>query len=231
MKALSYLTTLVILVNVVFVESASSAGPSPKFSVGCFDYSTTGVDSLGRYIEYQPTVTSKFYGKTATIKTYVNEVLTNTLKFSRKSSSYSRLERFDLKARFYEDQVNLGKNEFKFVFRDSQNRSSVWKCETELYETSFGRSISSSGFGINRIGCSYNGIRLYGKVQIVDYFPDLKVQVVNYFPDLNVQRTDFFPTSCGKWQFVDYFPDFTVQFVNYFPDLKIRFVDYFPGIP
>lgn len=228
---LTYLISFVALFNLAFVESASGAGPSPKFNVGCFDYSTTGLDSLGRYIEYQPTVTANFYGKKATIRTYLNEVLTNTLKFSRNSSSYSRVERFDVKARFYEDQVSLGKNEFKFVFRDSRNRGSTWICETELYETSFGRGLSGSGFGVNKIGCSYNGIRLYGRVQIVDYFPDLKVQIVNYFPDLNVQKTDYFPTSCGKWQFVDYFPDFTVQFVNYFPDLKIRFVDYFPGIP
>lgn len=220
-----------ILFNIAFAGSARSAGPAPKFNVGCFDYSTTGVDSGGRYIEYQPTVTANFYGKKATIKTYINEVLANTSRISRNSSKYSRVERFDLQARFYQDQVYLGKNEFKFVFRDSQNRGSTWICETNLYETSFGGGLSGGGFGIGKSSCSYNGIKLYGRVQIVDYFPDLKVQVVNYFPDLNVQRTDFFPTSCGKWQFVDYFPDFTVQFVNYFPDLKIRFVDYFPGIP
>ena len=227
----AFLSSFVFLFNTAFAGSASSAGPTPKFNVGCFDYSTNGVDSGGRYIEYRPTVTANFYGKKATIKTYINEVPANTLRISRNSSKYSRVERFDLQARFYEDQVYLGKNEFKFVFRDSQNRGSTWICETNLYETSFGGGLSGGGFGIGKSGCSYNGIKLYGRVQIVDYFPDLKVQVVNYFPDLNVQRTDYFPTSCGKWQFVDYFPDFTVQFVNYFPDLKIRFVDYFPGIP
>jgi len=230
-KLLTHLSLFVILFNILFIGGASGAKPAPKFNVGCFDFSTTGADSGGRYIEYQPTVTANFYGKKATIKTYINDVLSNTLKISRNSSTYSRTERFDLKARFYESQVPLGKNEFKFVFRDSKNRGSTWICETKLYETSFGRGLSSSGFGLDRFGCSYNGIRLYGRVQVVDFFPDLKVQVVNSFPDLNVQKTDFFPTSCGKWQFVDYFPDFTVQFVNYFPDLRIRFVDFFPGTP
>jgi hypothetical protein len=34
--------------------------------------------------------------------------------------------------------------------------------------------------------CTYKGIRLYGKVQIVTSFPDFKVQMVNSFPDLKV---------------------------------------------
>ena len=63
-------------------------------------------------------------------------------------------------------------------------------------------------------------IYLYGKVQEVSSFPDIKVQVVSSFPD-----------NIGEWQFVDSFPDFTVQFVDSFPDIKIKFVDSFPGIP
>ena len=68
-------------------------------------------------------------------------------------------------------------------------------------------------------GCTYKGKKLFGKVQVVDFFPDIKVQVVDFFPDLKVQRVDFFPTSCGKWQFVDFFPDIKVQFVDFFPGL------------
>ena len=77
-------------------------------------------------------------------------------------------------------------------------------------------SSSSSKLG----GCMFKGKKLYGKVQIVDYFADIKVQVVDYFPDLKVQKVDYFANSCGKWQFVDYFAD-----------IKIQFVDYFPGLP
>ena len=68
--------------------------------------------------------------------------------------------------------------------------------------------------------CTWNGIPLYGKVKIVNAFPDLKVKVVSVFPD-----------SCGKWQFVEHFEDFTIQFVDSFPDLKIQFVESFPGKP
>lgn len=75
------------------------------------------------------------------------------------------------------------------------------------------------------------GIRLWGKVQVVKSFPDLKVQVVNSFPDLKVQKVRSFPDKLGKWQFVDSFPDFKIQFVDSFPDLKIQFVDSFPGKP
>lgn len=78
--------------------------------------------------------------------------------------------------------------------------------------------------------CTYNGIKLYGKVQVVDSFPDIKVQVVNSFPDLKVQKVDSFADSCGKWEFVDSFPDFKIQYVVSFPDIKIQFVDSFPGI-
>ncbi len=79
--------------------------------------------------------------------------------------------------------------------------------------------------------CSYRGKRLYGKVKVVNSFPDIKVQVVRSFPDLKVQKVRSFPDSCGKWQFVDSFPDLKVQFVDSFPDVKIQYVDSFPGRP
>jgi len=78
--------------------------------------------------------------------------------------------------------------------------------------------------------CSWNGIPLYGKVQIVDAFPDIKIQVVDAFPDIKIKWVDAFPSSCGKWQKVDAFPDFKIQFVDAFPDLKIKEVDAFPGM-
>jgi hypothetical protein len=79
--------------------------------------------------------------------------------------------------------------------------------------------------------CAVKGVRLYGKVKVVESFPDLRVQVVDSFPGLKVQVVTAFPTTCGKWQFVDNFPDFTIQYVESFPDIKIMFVNAFPGIP
>jgi len=80
-------------------------------------------------------------------------------------------------------------------------------------------------------GCSYNGKRLYGKVQKVTAFADIKVQAVTAFPDLKVQLVTAFPDACGKWEYVTAFPDFTIELVTAFPDIKVEFVTAFPGVP
>lgn len=77
----------------------------------------------------------------------------------------------------------------------------------------------------------FNGIRLAGKVRVVQSFPDIRVQVVSAFPDLRVQTVNYFPDNIGQWQFVDYGEDFTIQFVDSFPDIRIQFVNSFPGVP
>lgn len=71
---------------------------------------------------------------------------------------------------------------------------------------------------------------LYGKVQIVNSFPDIKVQIVNSFPDVKVKVVNSFPTDCGKVQIVNSFPDVKVQIVNSFPDIKVQVVESFPGV-
>ncbi|MCC7273433.1 MAG: hypothetical protein IT561_12260 [Alphaproteobacteria bacterium] len=84
---------------------------------------------------------------------------------------------------------------------------------------------------VDPAGCTLAGKRLWGKVQAVGSFPDLKVQVVASFPDLRVQQVTSFPDRCGKWQMVTAFPDLKVQFVDSFPDLRIQYVTSFPGVP
>ena len=79
--------------------------------------------------------------------------------------------------------------------------------------------------------CTYKGKKLYGKVQFVTSFPDIKIQYVTSFPDLKVQMVNSFPNSCGKWQPVTSFPDIKVQIVNSFPDIKVQIVNSFPGVP
>jgi hypothetical protein len=74
-------------------------------------------------------------------------------------------------------------------------------------------------------------IKLHGKYQVVESFPDLKVQIVSSFPDLKVKQVTSFPDDCGEWQAVESFPDFKVQFVESFPDLEIQYVENFPGVP
>lgn len=71
--------------------------------------------------------------------------------------------------------------------------------------------------------------KLYGKIQVVDNFPDVKVQKVEHFPDIKVKWVEHFPDAPGKWQKVDHFPDFKVQFVEHFPDYKVQVVEHFPG--
>jgi len=84
---------------------------------------------------------------------------------------------------------------------------------------------------INFEDCTFNGFPLYGKIQVVDSFPDIKVQIVESFPDLKVKIVESFPDDCGEWKFVESFPDVKIQFVDSFPDIKIKFVESFPGKP
>jgi hypothetical protein len=77
--------------------------------------------------------------------------------------------------------------------------------------------------------CTFKGIPLHGRVQVVHSFGDIKVQVVRSFPDLRVEKVASFPSRCGQWEFVTSFPDFTIEEVSSFPDLKIEYVDSFPG--
>ena len=90
---------------------------------------------------------------------------------------------------------------------------------------------TSASAGVVGASCTLKGIKLQGKVQVVENFPDLKVQVVTHFPDLKVKTVQHFPDDCGEWQFVEHFPDFKIQYVEHFPDLKIQRVEHFPGVP
>ena len=91
--------------------------------------------------------------------------------------------------------------------------------------------VAVAGSKVNKNSCTYSGKKLYGKVQVVNSFPDLKVEVVRSFPDLKVEKVTSFPSRCGQWQFVTSFPDIKIQFVTSFPDIKIEYVTSFPGVP
>ena len=70
---------------------------------------------------------------------------------------------------------------------------------------------------------------LFGKIKLVNSFPDVKVKAVGSFPDIKVKVVESFADSPGEWKIVQSFPDYKVQFVDAFPDYKIKFVDAFPG--
>jgi hypothetical protein len=92
-------------------------------------------------------------------------------------------------------------------------------------------SFAQSNGGFNEEDCSFNGIKLYGKIQFVESFPDITIKVVESFPDLKVKIVDSFPNECGEWQIVDSFPDIKIKIVESFPDIEIKFVESFPGVP
>ncbi len=71
--------------------------------------------------------------------------------------------------------------------------------------------------------------KLFGKIQIVTSFGDVKVEVVDDFPDIKVQKVDAFADDPGEWEMVEHFPDFKVEVVDAFADYKIKYVDSFPG--
>ncbi|ACT13860.1 MULTISPECIES: hypothetical protein [Pectobacterium] len=71
--------------------------------------------------------------------------------------------------------------------------------------------------------------KVYGRIQIVDSFPDYRVQIVNAHEHLRVQEVTAFANRAGEWEIVDNFPDFKIQIVDVHPDFKIRLVDHFPG--
>ena len=89
--------------------------------------------------------------------------------------------------------------------------------------------------GINKDNCTYvtkdgKTFNLYGKVKIVEHFPDIKVQIVDSFEDLDVKIVESFPDQCGKIKLVESFPDVKVQIVEHFPDIKVKLVESFPGV-
>jgi len=50
----------------------------------------------------------------------------------------------------------------------------------------------------------YKGIKLCGKVKVVEHSADIKVQVVNSFPDLKVKVVESFPDDIGEWKYQTY---------------------------
>ncbi|GJQ43689.1 MAG: hypothetical protein JETCAE03_31870 [Ignavibacteriaceae bacterium] len=93
--------------------------------------------------------------------------------------------------------------------------------------------ISTSIFAqskIDRRTCTYDGKKLYGKVQFVEDFPDITIQVVEDLPDIDVRMVENFPSKCGEWQLVEHFPNLRVKIVEHNADIKVRFVKHFPGL-
>jgi len=77
--------------------------------------------------------------------------------------------------------------------------------------------------------CTCKGIKLWGKVKIVENFENFKVKIVENFEDIRID-TNNYPYKCGQWQFVNYHEDFSVKFVDYHEDFSIKFDKHFYGL-
>lgn len=84
--------------------------------------------------------------------------------------------------------------------------------------------------GFDKSTCTFKGKKLYGKIQYVTSFPDVKILIVDAFADIEVKKVDAFADDCGEWQEVTSFPDIKVQIVTAFPDVKVKYVNAFPGM-
>lgn len=126
-----------------------------------------------------------------------------------------------------DSEENVDLIAFQHKTTDNEN---VWYSETDVtIDESLTAETATSDDTVT--DCKCNGVSLYGKVKIVESFPDFKVKIVESFPDLKVKLVDVFPDSCGKWKIVESFPDFTIQIVESFPDFTIKMVENFPGMP
>lgn len=83
---------------------------------------------------------------------------------------------------------------------------------------------------VDKNKCTCNGFPLYGRVQVVEYAPDIEVKVVEFDPDLEVNVVEFGADECGLWKFVDIDPDIRIRFVDNGADLSIRFEEYSHGL-
>lgn len=88
---------------------------------------------------------------------------------------------------------------------------------------------TDAGPALDKTACTFKGKKLYGKIQYVDSFPDVKIREVTALPDLKVVKVSSLPTRCGEWQVVDTFPNTRVKVVTAFEDLQVEYVTSFPG--
>lgn len=85
--------------------------------------------------------------------------------------------------------------------------------------------------GIDPVTCTFRGHKLFGHVQYVDSFPDVKVRVVTSLPDFRVQSVSSLATRCGEWIEDNSSFGLRVKRVDSFADLDIKYVTSFPGLP
>lgn len=77
--------------------------------------------------------------------------------------------------------------------------------------------------------CVINGYKLYGRIEFVTEFEDIRVKLVDEFADLDVKKVNYTADQCGEWQVVEDLPELKVKIVNSGEDIRVRFVNEFEG--
>jgi hypothetical protein len=254
MRKFSHALLLVLFFGSLEMSVADAAGTSPKLSVNCGQI--TGLyDQNGTYGLFKPVVTVSYYGSPLTVTSYFYR----TAK-TKKSDTGQLITTFTNKApstRYFSSKVDIQHKVLqfnqpqtgylKFVIEavDKLKRKASFTCIYKDYRYStavvpnYGGGGGSSGNfsrGFNRLACTYDGKKLYGKVYFTKYSfdADFKVYITNYSfdSDLKVYLTDysFDANSCGKWNVTNYSfdADFKVYLTDYSfdSDFKIYETDY-----
>ena len=76
----------------------------------------------------------------------------------------------------------------------------------------------------------FRGIRLCGRVKVVEHAADFDVRVVDSGADLDVRAVRKYASNPSEWQFVNSAADFTIRFVEHAPDFDIKFVERYPEV-
>ena len=87
-------------------------------------------------------------------------------------------------------------------------------------------TIDKKACTITKNGKTY---KLYGKIQFVENWGDIKIQIVENCPDMKIKFVDNWADGCGKFQVVDNWPELKVQIVNNWGDIKVKIVENWPG--
>jgi hypothetical protein len=209
---------------------------------------TGDYDENGSFALFNPTVTASYFGLPFKVTAYYSDQPGTSLKDSSKrivtvegraSSSKFFKSELDFSYKFLEyGKKQTGYYKVNFIAIDSLGRKSRYACLYRDYYFTFpisGGANSPKGAGsalrgFNKINCTYDGRKLYGKIYFTSnsYDADLVAYVTSYSfdADLKVYLTDysFDARSCGRWYPTKYSfeADLKVYLTNYSYDSDIK---------
>lgn len=234
--------SLIAILNLFLLTNltpAYAAGSKPVLKVNCGQI--TGLaDESGTYGLFNPEVSVSYYGSPLTVTSYFYRTEKTTksdtgkyiITFTDKApSNRFFISDVDIKHKVLQfNQPQTGYLKFVIEAVDTLKRKAVFTCLYKNYRyanagalNNGNSSYGNSSSGFNRISCTFNGKKLYGKVYFTKYSfeSDIKVYVTDYSfeSDLKVYFTDysFEANSCGKWYPTKYSfeADIKVYLTNY----------------